>query len=303
MKTYSGINDNTPKNILLDTGAFFINFDLATDTYETAKAKLLGCTAGGAKFVFKPTYRIPKADGGTKSPVRGMKFLVSWEVSMGASMLEFKKEVYQNALGASVSSVTTINTKSYTKIEGSNVLEDSSYKDNITWIGTISGSDEPVIIQIFNALNEEGLNFEPKDSEDIVCELNFVGHSTVSTLDKPPFAIYYPNSITDTTPPTVAVSPIDGATAVAVSSNVVFTFNEAINSSTVNSANFMVMKASDGSIVAGTLTQSPDKLVVTFDPTASLTAATAYIAIVNTNVKDYSGNSLANNTIINFTTA
>jgi hypothetical protein len=191
MKTYSGVSDKTPKNLLLGTGCFFVGFDVNTDTYESAKAKLLGATSGGGKFVFKPTFRQPKVDG-LKSPMKGMKFLESWEVTMGAGMLELKEEVLKNALAVCKCTTTTINTKNYTKIEGSNVLEDSMYLDNLTWIGTLSGSDEPVIIQVFNALNEDGISLEPKDSDDIVCELNFVGHSTTATLDKPPFAIYYP---------------------------------------------------------------------------------------------------------------
>jgi hypothetical protein len=191
MKTYSGISEETPKSLLLDTGCFFVGFDPSTDTYETASAKKLGATSGGAKFEFKVNYREPKVDG-AKGSVKGLKFVESWEVSMGASMLEFREEVIQKALGASKSTATTLNTKNYTKIEGKNVLEDTDYADSIVWVGTLSGSDEPVIIQVFNALNAEGLKFEPKDNDDIVCELNFIGHSTTATLDTPPFAIYYP---------------------------------------------------------------------------------------------------------------
>lgn len=191
MKTYSGINENTPKNLLLDTGAFFVNFDITTDSYETAKSKLLGATSGGGKFEFKVNFREPSVDG-KKGAVKGLKFIESWEISMGASMIEFKKEVFEHALGASKATATTVNTKNYTKIEGKNVLEDSDYLDNITWVGTLSGSEEPVIIQVFNALNGEGLSFEPKDNDDVVCELNFIGHSTTQDLDTPPFAIYYP---------------------------------------------------------------------------------------------------------------
>lgn len=194
MKTYSGLNENTSKNLLLDTGAFFVNFDLNTDTYESAKEKLLGATSGGGKFEFKVNYREPSVDG-IKGSIRGLKFIESWEISMGAGLLEFKQDVFKYALGAAKTSSTSINTKNYTKIEGKNILQDSDYLDNITWIGTLSGSDEPVIIQIFNALNSEGLSFDTKDNDDIVCELSFVGHSDVNSLDTPPFAIYYPNVV------------------------------------------------------------------------------------------------------------
>lgn len=107
----------------------------------------------------------------------------------------------------------------------------------------------------------------------------------------------------DTTAPTVTVVPADGATSVAVGNNIVWTFSEAIQEHTVNSANFFVMAASAGTLVAGNLSLDATKKIVTFNPTTDLTAATAYIAVVTTNVKDLSGNSLAANSVTNFTTA
>lgn len=107
----------------------------------------------------------------------------------------------------------------------------------------------------------------------------------------------------DVTPPTVVTTPLDAATDVAVTANMVWTFDEAIDTSKVTSANFFVMKASDGSLVAGALTIDGTSKIVTLDPTASLTAATDYIAICTTNVTDVSGNALAATSITNFTTA
>jgi hypothetical protein len=107
----------------------------------------------------------------------------------------------------------------------------------------------------------------------------------------------------DTTPPTVTVSPADAATAVATSANVVWTFSEAIDSGKVTAANFFLMKAADGTLVPGTLTPDSTGKIVTLDPTAALTAATAYIAVATANICDLTGNKLAANSITNFTTA
>ncbi|OLN21906.1 hypothetical protein BTO30_12470 [Domibacillus antri] len=110
------------------------------------------------------------------------------------------------------------------------------------------------------------------------------------------------NSISDTVPPTVTVSPADGATAVAVDANIVWTFSEAIRQADVTGANFFVTD-NTGVEVAGALTVSTDQTIVTFNPTASLTALTAYTAIATKNIKDLAGNSLAQNSVTNFTTA
>lgn len=111
-------------------------------------------------------------------------------------------------------------------------------------------------------------------------------------------------SAADTTAPTLSSTlPANSATTVAVSSTYRWTFSEAILPSTVVSGNFFLIKDTDGSIVAGTLTQSADKTFVTFTPTANLTAATVYRAIVTSDVTDYSGNKLANPIVYKFTTA
>ncbi|MBH8605989.1 major tail protein [Thermoactinomyces sp. CICC 10521] len=110
------------------------------------------------------------------------------------------------------------------------------------------------------------------------------------------------NASSDTNAPTVMVTPADGATGVAVTSNIVWTFDEPIQESTVTPANFFVVD-STGAEVAGTLSLSADKTTVTFDPTSDLTSATSYTAIATKNVKDLAGNSLAQNSVTNFTTA
>lgn len=191
MKTYSGFNADTAKNLLLDSGAYFVNFDIEKDTPEDALSKLLGATSGGGKFEAKPEIRSIKVDG-VKGDAKGLQVLDSWSVTMSANLLEFKADTFKYALAAAKSTPATVGTKTYSKIEAKNQIDDEDYLDNITWVGTLSGSDEPVIIQIFNALSTEGLSIEPKDSEDIVAELQFKGHYDPNALNTPPFAIYYP---------------------------------------------------------------------------------------------------------------
>ena len=106
-----------------------------------------------------------------------------------------------------------------------------------------------------------------------------------------------------TTPLTVSVLPLDAATGVLVSANVVWTFDKAINDLDVNSNNFFVMDSSTGTEVAGALTLDETKKIVTFNPTNDFTAATSYIATVIKGVKATDGSTLVNKNIVNFTTA
>ena len=108
--------------------------------------------------------------------------------------------------------------------------------------------------------------------------------------------------VVDVIPPTVTIVPADAAPSVAVTDNIIWTFDKAIQSALVTAANFFITEA-DGTAVAGALSIGTGDTIVTFDPTASLTAATDYIAVCTSNVKDLSGNALAANSVTSFTTA
>lgn len=107
----------------------------------------------------------------------------------------------------------------------------------------------------------------------------------------------------DHTAPTVTTVPINNATAVVATTTVAWTFSEAIQAALVNDTNFFVTKVTDGSLVAGTLSVNGPGTVVTFTPTASLSAATQYIATATKAVKDIAGNALAATSDTHFTTA
>lgn len=106
----------------------------------------------------------------------------------------------------------------------------------------------------------------------------------------------------DIVPPTVTVDPLDAATGVAVTANMVWTFNEAIQPQLVTSANFMLL---DDTLdpVAGALSIDATNTIVTFNPTVDLAALTTYTAMATTGVKDLAGNALAAPSITTFTTA
>jgi phi13 family phage major tail protein len=97
----------------------------------------------------------------------------------------------------------------------------------------------------------------------------------------------------DITVPVVnSVVPADAATAIAVGSSVVWTFNVALARSTVTLGNFMLI-SDTGTNVAGTLTLDASRKIVTFDPTNNLTAATKYKAITSAGIKSLITNRFA----------
>ncbi len=193
MKKYSGFTTETAKNLLLNAGAYFKNYDVGTDDFDSAvtAGKLIGATKGGGEFSAVPEIRQIEVDG-VAGRAKGLETIDSWDIYLKANVLEVKEATIQSGLAAS--SVDTSTNTNYDIITASNNLEVSDYIDNITWVGTLSGSDKPVIIQIFNALNTEGLKFSTTDKAEATISLTFYAHYTQDDLDTPPFKIYYPKA-------------------------------------------------------------------------------------------------------------
>jgi hypothetical protein len=94
----------------------------------------------------------------------------------------------------------------------------------------------------------------------------------------------------DTTPPAVSsVSPLDGATGVAVNASPAATFNEPVDPLTVTTATFTLRNGTTP--VAGTVSASGG--VATFRPASPLANSTAYTATLATGIRDLAGNPLA----------
>ena len=90
--------------------------------------------------------------------------------------------------------------------------------------------------------------------------------------------------------------PADDATNVAITANIVLTFNNPIDH-----GNATLVTASTNVPVASSKTFNGGKTVLTIDPTASLSTSTAY-AVIITGMTDAYGQTLAD-TVITFTTA
>jgi len=189
-KRFSGVTEKTKENRLTGAGAYYKNYDPTTDTPSAAVAKIIGATKGGGTFMAKPNIRPIEVDG-VPGKVKGMEDIDSWDVEMTANILEVTAETIVLALGSSQITTPTAPVN-YKKIVGKNTIDIADYEDNITFIGTVSGFDTPIIIQVFNALSMDGVTINPKDKDDAVISTKWVGHYDEDSLDNPPFAIWVP---------------------------------------------------------------------------------------------------------------
>lgn len=196
-ESYSGYTEKTAENLLLDAGAFFIDYDIEEDTFDSAveDGKLLGATRGGGSFEAVPEIRAIEVDG-VHGKAKGLQVIDEWEIKMTANVLEVTLDGLASALTSS--EIDTSTNDVYDILSAKNYIDLDDYYDNITYVGKISGADDPLIIQIYNAINTTGLTIEPEDKSEAVTELEFEGHYDEKDLDHPPFKIFYPKADAET---------------------------------------------------------------------------------------------------------
>src|SRR5690625_7745756 len=80
---YSGFTKDTAENLLLDAGAFFIDFDIEKDDFESAveDGKLLGATRGGGNFSAEPEIR-DIVISGVRGAAKGLSVIDVWKISI-----------------------------------------------------------------------------------------------------------------------------------------------------------------------------------------------------------------------------
>ncbi len=191
-KVISGLTAKTTEKLVLDAGAFFKNYKVGTDTFETAvtSGKLLGATKGGGSFTAVPSFRNIEIDG-LRGEAKGTKILETWEIKLGATVVEVTPDTLQTALAVS-EKATEDGITTHEVVKGKMCITDADYIENITWVGNLSGSEEPVIIQVYNALNTKGLELGFEDKSEATIELEFTGHFDMKKANEVPFNIYYP---------------------------------------------------------------------------------------------------------------
>ena len=276
--------------------AIAIDYGIVHLNYGEVGEKLLGPTRGGGGFSVQASYRDIEFDG-AKGKTKGMKVVEDLNAMLGVTLIDTSIDVLELAMPfvVRVGDILTAASASVGIIPG------AAYRKNVTmFVKLISGQYKK--ITLYNALSEKdfSLSAKPKGESEVALELSAHWDPTDEAS-----VLYKIEDVAslggDVVAPTATTVPADAATAIVVTSNLTATFSEGIKDSDVNSNNFILVKASDGTIIPGALTYVAATNVVTFAPTESLTALTPYIWTI-TNVRDLAGNK-ALPIITNFTTA
>ena len=202
MKRFHGFSADTPKRILCDVGALFLNYDFAKSYKENVDAgKRIGATQGGTTFAANPQGRYIKVDG-LPDNSKGLYTIDCWKPTLAPKMLEQDSANVKMALGAAKVESTTIKETAYNNIAPKDDFEDSDYIQNITLATKIKGSSFPVLIVLYNAISFGGLSWTFSDNSEVTSDITFNGHYEIGEYEDigdPPFAMYIPAEIDETT--------------------------------------------------------------------------------------------------------
>lgn len=101
-------------------------------------------------------------------------------------------------------------------------------------------------------------------------------------------------------PTVISTIPANTDTAVALNNNVVATFSEAMDATTINSASFTVVGAGEAALI-GIVSLDVASNTVSFTPNSNFTASTVYTATLLSSIKSLTGSALATDYVWSFT--
>ena len=197
----TGYTARTPKHYLINAGAIYKNLAWNPTGGKDGKGQwegeLLGATAGGNKVTVEVNHRVIEIDG-VFTPAVGQKVLESQTAKLETNMKEITAENIRLAINGEIKDADGTNAPTgYKIISGKPKLENTDYIKNLGIVGTMSGTNDPIIVIIDNALCTSGLDFETKDNDEAVISMTFEAHADEDKIDdlSLPCRIYFPNIV------------------------------------------------------------------------------------------------------------
>jgi hypothetical protein len=276
----------------------------------TKKRKVLSTVTSiiliiGSLFSSSIMYSNPVAYGQTTDPVLAPTSVTAsgndgnvpsnaFDNNLGTRWSNFGQGSFITANLGSAKTVSSVDIAWYNGASRTNTFVISTSTDGTTFIPRFSGT---------SALSSSFQNYNFADVSAQYVRVTVNGNSQndwASISEIRIHGVSGPN-----TPPTVvSTNPADGATNVAVSSNVVATFSEAMNPSTVTTSTFTLVPTSGGTPVPATVSMnSPTNTVATLNPTADLTPGATYTARITGSVTDAAGAPMGADKVWTFTVA
>ncbi len=190
----TGYSNTTAKNYLINAATIYtgVKYD---DVAGEFTGTLHGATSGGVTLTIEQTYRDIEIDGTSHMKVKGNKVLEAATATAVANMKELTAENIRKSINGTMRDAGVGEApEGYKVIETKRYLDDTDYIENMAIVGTLSGTDKPVIAILDNAISTGGLELGTEDNNEAVVEQTYEAHATVEQLDADqyPWRILFP---------------------------------------------------------------------------------------------------------------
>jgi len=194
----TGLSATTPDALILDAGELYFNIDVsALEATDLASALTAGTAVGGTRggSTFNPgrTLRDIPADG-KLGPTKGLIRRQNVAPVLTVNMLEMTPDNLIKAIAGAAGADTGATTDDYQKITGG-PIESGDYITNVALLATYSGTTNPVIILVENAIVMEAPEIGTVDEDEVVMSVAFAGTFDPANPTTEPWAIYHPTTI------------------------------------------------------------------------------------------------------------
>lgn len=186
----TGYREVTPYGLTTGAGVVAKDFDLDTDTYDTAE--IVSATSGGVTVAVEYPDAWDREIDGIPTNAVGMHEPEFVKPTVKAKLAEVSNaDVLAEALGGAAVTTATKPT-GYKQIVPKIDLADTDYLKNLTIFTQTKGTAEPLIIVIDNPLSTEGFEFATEAKAGGGIEVTWTGNYDPLKLDNPPIHFYVP---------------------------------------------------------------------------------------------------------------
>lgn len=178
----TGLNAMTPRRIVVDAGALYRNYGEPTQ-------ELIGATRGGATFTVGREDRQVEADG-IRGSVMGLKRVIDHSPRLEFTLVEMSLDMW---LDLTRGTALLDESGDFYRITPSNEIAISDYLTNIALVARVMNTDTPIVIILYNALQEGEWSMTTADRDEGTVGITFVGHyNSLAGEDEPPYEILWP---------------------------------------------------------------------------------------------------------------
>ena len=187
----------THKRLQLNAGLLFFDLDLSElkdinslsekiNELLNCGKNFLGATREGFMFRSQPVTRRYREDGKVFGSV-GATVVESWDIELSGSLVEFTSDLICKFLPNSVVDYQEPNFE----MLDVKIMHMNTQTKNVVWIGDISNGGF-MVIELKNAVNVGGINFNTKNETENGINIRFIPHSgDIFNAEIPPFRIYF----------------------------------------------------------------------------------------------------------------